>query len=75
MALKDSTKKPDGSDGDAQPPVKEATPVSPLEPIISFDRWFAAQNRPAHHKAGLEAFAPTKGKKTVTAWNAVFANY
>lgn len=43
--------------------------------LVTFDRWFALQGRPAHHKAGMSAYTNTKGKMTVDAWNKLFKNY
>jgi len=43
--------------------------------LLSFDRWFALQNRPKHHKSGMQAFANTKGKKTREAWDRIFKGY
>ena len=48
--------------------------VKPLV-LLTFDRWFALQGRPAHHKLGMRAFASTKGKKTREAWDSIFENY
>jgi len=48
----------------------------PAEEVwLTFDRWFSTTGRPPHHKGGLKAFAITSGKKTVAAWNAIFATY
>jgi hypothetical protein len=55
----------------AAQPSKTTTP----EVAISFDRWFVLTGRPNRHKAGMQAFTNTKGKKTVAAWRAIFANY
>jgi len=56
--------------------VRKAAHVAPkTEPLMTFTRWFATTGRPARHKAGLEAFTNTKGKRTPAAWNAAFKNY
>lgn len=69
---------------------REKTPVSAGNPVqlsekvmakkdapvlLTFDRWFALQGRPAHHKGGMKAFATTAGKKTVEAWDRIFRKY
>lgn len=77
---KDSQKKSESNSDElaasalAAPAVKAAPAVAP-PPVVSFDRWFATTGRPQHHKAGMRAYASTNGKKTVAAWNAVFAGY
>ena len=57
--------------------------VEPLQPaapliLISFDAWFRATGRPAHHKTGMERFAPKTvlaAQRTREAWDALFATY
>lgn len=84
MATKDSKKNDFDLEEEAAPapakaqsPAPAPAPAAPAapEPVVSFDRWFASLGRPQHHKAGMKAYASTKGKKTVTAWIAVFAGY
>ena len=84
MATKDSKKAEAPSEVEpTAPPVSRSAPAAamppapptPPVPVVSFDRWFATTGRPQHHKAGMQRFAATKGKKTVAAWNAVFARY
>lgn len=82
MATKDSRKNdfdleeaaPAPAPVKAQAPAPEPAKEAP-SPVVSFDRWFSSTGKPQHHKAGMKAFAPTKGKKTVAAWNAAFAGY
>ena len=56
-----------------QPVVKEevAKPVI----FLNFDVWFSSLGKPMHHKAGMKAFAPTAGKRTVDQWKELFKNY
>lgn len=42
---------------------------------VSFEMWFNAQNKPAHHKRGMMAYSDTKGKKTAEKWSKIFKNY
>lgn len=62
------------------PPVRqdekqEAPAAAPPQPLISFDRWFATTKRPAHHKAGMKAFASTAGRRTMAQWTTIFQAY
>lgn len=43
--------------------------------MMTFQRWFALQGKPPHHKAGMRAFGNTKGKRSIAAWNRMFAAY
>jgi hypothetical protein len=45
--------------------------------LITFDRWFLATGKPAHHKAGMKAFLKggSQGKKTLAAWNELMSRY
>lgn len=54
---------------------QEVPAASPPQPLISFDRWFATTKRPAHHKAGMKAFASTAGRRTLAQWNTIFQAY
>jgi hypothetical protein len=63
-----------------KPTPKPKAPPKKAEPVMTFDRWFAHQGKPAHHKAGMLAFLKKKGgrpnsKRTVAAWDALFATY
>lgn len=42
---------------------------------VTFDIWFKSLNKPAHHKAGMTAYASTTGRKTPAAWAVIFAKY
>ena len=53
-------------------PVKKA-PVKVK--LVTFERFFISSGRPLHHKAGMEAFTNTKIKRTMEAWELVFAEY
>lgn len=55
-------------------PAKKAPPA-PVEPLLTFDRWFISLGRPSHHKAGMQAYRPTKGRKTKAAWDRLFKDY
>lgn len=62
------------------PPVKkdekqDAPAAAAPQPIVTFDRWFAMTKRPAHHKAGMKAFASTAGRRTLAQWNTIFQAY
>lgn len=57
-------------------PVKTVKKVRPKpEPTMTFDRWFISLGRPLHHKAGMVAFAKTKGKRSSNAWYKLFKAY
>ncbi len=56
-----------------EPTAKKVRPVPPQ--MITFDRYFLSLGRPMHHRAGLEAYKNTKGKKTLEAWKKMFADY
>jgi len=54
-------------------------PAQPLvvEPMLSFDRWFATTGKPAHHKLGMLAFIKGRstGKRTKSSWDEMFKGY
>jgi hypothetical protein len=54
-------------------PQPEPTPESSV--AISFDRWFTTTGRPDYHKAGMQAYADTDGKRLPSEWDTLFANY
>lgn len=54
-------------------PVKKVLPTPPV--LITFDRYFTMLKKPMHHKLGMIAYAPVKGKKTKEAWDLIFKNY
>ena len=56
-----------------KPVIKKEKP-KPLV-TLTFDRWFNTLKRPQHHKAGMRAFADTKGKRTKEAWDRLFQGY
>ncbi len=61
-----------------RPPRPMPKRLPKLEPVFSFDRYFATLGKPIHHKAGMKAFvkkADLRSKKTVQAWNRIFAAY
>jgi len=62
----------------AAAPKEKPAPEKP-ELMMSFDRYFAHTGKPAHHKLGMRAFLDkrggARGKRTVSAWKALFANY
>lgn len=68
---KRTTKKKSYSKPKAEVKVEKKEPVK----LISFDAWFRTLGRPDHHKAGLKAYAKTKGKKSKEAWDRLFKNY
>jgi hypothetical protein len=53
--------------------------VAPVEPLIPFERWFAAQVRSgkykSHWSAGMRAFTDTSLRKTAAQWTATFESY
>lgn len=55
----------------------ESAPKKTDKPLVllTFDRWFALQGKPVHHKLGMQAFASTKGKKAREVWDRIFAKY
>ena len=57
--------------------VKSVTSMKKKEaPItVTFDRWFALQGRPMHHKAGMVKYTNVNGKRTIETWDKVFKNY
>ena len=55
--------------------VKKKKSVQPAPQMITFDRYFISLGRPLHHRAGMEAYANTKGKRTRESWGALFKNY
>lgn len=64
------------SEGPAAP--APALPTAPAQPILTFDRYFAATGKPAHHKAGMAKYMQGKGgpaRKTKADWDAFFAQY
>ena len=52
---------------------KKERPAPPQ--MITFDRYFLSLGKPGHHRAGMEAYTNTKGKKTREAWEALFKHY
>lgn len=50
-------------------------PDLPVEPLVSFDIWFVSTGKPAHHVAGMKAFADTSGRKTPSNWANIFKSY
>lgn len=67
-------------------PVKPSESVQPVvrkkagdgkdpQLMMTFQRWFSLQGRPPHHKKGMWAFANTKGKRSIAAWNRLFERY
>lgn len=43
--------------------------------FLNFDVWFNSLGKPAHHKSGMKAFAPTGGKRTESQWKELFKDY
>ena len=48
---------------------------APVEPLVSFDKWFAAKGFKFHWKAGMKAYTDTTFKKTFSNWEKTFKNY
>jgi len=57
--------------------VKKPIVKPAAQPVLqlTFNRWFALQGRPPHHKAGMAAYASVAGKKPQAAWDRIFAAY
>jgi len=48
-------------------------------PVVSFERWFAARSKQKrwkpHWLAGMRAYADTSGRKSIEEWDRIFKNY
>jgi hypothetical protein len=49
------------------------------DPVVSFERWFAARSKQKkwkpHWMDGMRAFAKTSGRKSMSAWDQIFEKY
>lgn len=70
-------KKDKTTESSAKKPVKIVVKKERPKPKVTmtFDRWFNTLKRPQHHKAGMKAFADTKGKRTKETWDRLFQGY
>ena len=52
---------------------RESVAIS--EPLVPFDRWFAAKGFKERWKSGMIAFTDVSIRRTMSEWNQIFASY